>query len=204
MYFGAASRRACGRAVAAGARAYAPAFGHICHRVQSPFRMHRCVYHVHAWRLPVASARSPSRPPIVARRARPHARAVRGRSIDSTKVQALPESLGRCKLLERLCVPRPSPPPCTFTAVPAPQCCAWRCRAERRTARRRMRRRRRCRSSAAAEPRARMAGARSRPARGRDGPEPPGAAARSARREAHNTELAALPAAAEWPSLKTL
>jgi hypothetical protein len=36
------------------------------------------------------------------------------------------------------------------------------------------------------------------------GPEPPGAAARSARRFASNTELAALPAAADWPNLKTL
>ncbi len=40
----------------------------------------------------------------------PHARAVRGRFISSTKVQALPESLGQCKLLETLCVPRPPPP----------------------------------------------------------------------------------------------
>jgi hypothetical protein len=36
------------------------------------------------------------------------------------------------------------------------------------------------------------------------GPEPPGAAARLARRYASNTELAALPAAADWPSLKSL
>ncbi len=46
VYFGAASRHACGRAFAAGARAGAPAC--ICFRVQSPFRMHRCAYHVHA------------------------------------------------------------------------------------------------------------------------------------------------------------
>jgi hypothetical protein len=38
----------------------------------------------------------------------------------------------------------------------------------------------------------------------RGGPEPPGAAARSARRDAGNTELAALPAAADWPKLKIL
>jgi hypothetical protein len=38
----------------------------------------------------------------------------------------------------------------------------------------------------------------------RGGPEPPGAAARLARRDASNTELAALPAAADWPSLKHL
>ncbi len=35
----------------------------------------------------------------------PHARAVRGRVIRFTKVRALPESLGQCKLLEELCVP---------------------------------------------------------------------------------------------------
>jgi hypothetical protein len=45
MYFGAASRRACARAVAAGARAGAPALGCICLRVQSPLRTHRCAYH---------------------------------------------------------------------------------------------------------------------------------------------------------------
>ncbi len=38
----------------------------------------------------------------------------------------------------------------------------------------------------------------------RGGPEPPGAAARLARRYASNTELAALPAAADWPKLKKL
>jgi hypothetical protein len=36
------------------------------------------------------------------------------------------------------------------------------------------------------------------------GPEPPGAAARSARREASNSELAALPAVVDWPKLKSL
>ncbi len=51
----------------------------------------------------------------------PHARAVHGRSIDYTKVQALPEWLGQCKLLEELCVPR-LPPPCAFAAVPALRC----------------------------------------------------------------------------------
>ncbi len=56
----------------------------------------------------------------------------------------------------------------------------------------------------AAEPRARMAGARGRPARVLGGPKPPGAAARWARRSADNTELAALPAAADWPILKYL
>ncbi len=49
-------------------------------------------------------------------------------------------------------------------------------------------------------------GWRARPTRARfwGGPEPPGAAARLARRKAYNTELAALPEAADWPNLKTL
>ncbi len=167
MYFGAASRRACWRAVVAGARA-----GCICVRVQSQFRMHRCVCHahagVHAWSLCMASARLTPHSSVVACRARPHASAVHGRYIAYTKVKALPESLGQCKLLQTLCVPRPPPPPpCAFAAVPALRCCAWRFRAGAPglTARRRMRRRRRCRSSAAVEPHARMAGARGRPAR---------------------------------------
>jgi hypothetical protein len=53
-----------------------------------------------------------------------HARAVRGRRIDDTKVKALPESLGQCKLLEELCVAPAAPPPCAFAAVPALRCCA--------------------------------------------------------------------------------
>jgi hypothetical protein len=74
--------------------------------------MYRCVYHAHAgvcvramrrdflWLRPDSSPRLP----IGARRARPHARAVRGRSIYGTKVKALPEWLGKCTLLEELCV----------------------------------------------------------------------------------------------------
>ncbi len=94
-----------------------------------------------------------------------------GRSIASTKVRALPESLGRCKLLEELCVPRPPPPPpFASAAVPVLRCC-------------------------------RGAGAALRV---RGGPEPPGAAALVARRDVSNTELAALPAAADWPNLKIL
>ncbi len=61
-------------------------------------RMHGCVYHAHAgvcacnaWRLP--SAYSAPRLSIFP-----------GRSITATKVKALPEWLGRCKLLEILCV----------------------------------------------------------------------------------------------------
>jgi hypothetical protein len=80
-----------------------------------------------------------------------------------------------------------------------------RCRAWRwgRTARRWMRRR--CRSSAVGRA-PRTHGWRARPDRRavRGGPGPPGAAARWARRDASNTELAALPAAADWPSLKIL
>jgi hypothetical protein len=54
----------------------------------------------------------------------PHARAVRGRHIRATKVKALPESLGRCKLLETLCVPPAALPLFAFAAVPARRCCA--------------------------------------------------------------------------------
>ena len=50
----------------------------------------------------------------------------------------------------------------------------------------------------------RIACARGRPARVSGGPEPLGAAALVARRYAFDTELAALPAAVDWPNLKTL
>jgi hypothetical protein len=136
----------------------------------------------------------------------PHARAVRGRVIHSTKVTALPESLGQCKLLETLCVPRP----------PGRRARLRRCRryasaralprrALGRTTRRwTRRRRRRCRSSASAEPRARIiSNAADRRACG-VGRKPPGAAARLARRDASNTDIAALPSAVDWPSLQTL
>jgi hypothetical protein len=208
MYFGATSRRACGRAVAAGARAGAPVFGCIGLRVQSPLRTRRWAYHAHAMRglLSMASARSPPRLPIVARRVRPHARAVRGRSISFTKVQALPEWLGQCKLLETLCVPRRAAAvrvcggagAALLTrgaaapgagAAPLGVGCGGGGVAGRRLS---------------AEPtHAWLARAADRPAV-RGGPEPPGAAARWARREAHYTELAALPAVADWPSLKYL
>ena len=49
--------------------------------------------------------------------------AVRGRSIGGTKVKALPEWLGRCKLLETLCV-RARPPPCAFRLRCAAAACA--------------------------------------------------------------------------------
>jgi hypothetical protein len=122
----------------------------------------------HAWRLSMASARSSARPPIVARRAR----AARARG--ARQVHLLHEGEGAPRVarpVQALGVavrPAAPPPPCAFAAVPALRCCAWRCRAGRwgRAARRWMRRRRRCRSSAAAEPCARMAGARGRPARG--------------------------------------
>ncbi len=99
----------CGGCARGGARVEC-----ICLRVQSPLRMHRCVYHahalnrvcIHAWRLSMA-LNQPVRPhdcPLVRGGRGPHAHAVRGRSIYSTKVKALPESLGQCKLLEYLCV----------------------------------------------------------------------------------------------------
>jgi hypothetical protein len=111
----------------------------------------------------------------------PHARAVRGRYIASTKVRALPESLGRCKLLEELCVPHPPPPPCAIAAVPALRCCAKRCRAGALGPH--------CAVSNAAAVALPVVGRRPSPARERlaraadrraigGGPEPPGAAAR--------------------------
>ena len=45
---------------------------------------------------------------------------------------------------------------------------------------------------------------RGRPARVSGGPEPLGGGRTVARRDASNTELAALPAVVEWPSLKYL
>ncbi len=101
--------------------------------------------------------------------------------------------------------PRPPPPspPCAFVAVRA-----LRCRGPRRA----LGRRRAALDAAAAA----LAGAGRatparawlvpafRPTRGRGGPEPLGAAALVARRWAYNTELAALPAAADWPNLKKL
>jgi hypothetical protein len=208
MHFGAPSRRTCGRAFAAGARAGAPALGCICLRVQSPLRMHRCVYHalmcmrVCVRLCEVTSidlARSSARPSIVARRARPQAHLLHegeGAPRVARPVQALGGTV------------RPAPaaqPPCAFAAVPALRCyaCAAACalprRALDRATRRWMLRQRRCRPR-----RARMTGVRGRPARGRGGPEPPGAAVRLGRRYADNTELAALPAAVDWPSLKEL
>ncbi len=203
MYFGAASRHASERAVVAGA----PAWVDICLRVQSPFRMHRCVYHVHAG--VCECTRGGFGPfdhvfPWLCGGRGPHARAVRGSDIAYTKVTALPDSLGQCKLLQFLCVMPAAPPPCAFAAVPALRCCA--CAAAPGAGphqARWMRRRRCCRSSAA--PSQHTHGGRPWPTGALGGvPEPPGAAARLARRDASNIELAELPAAAEWPSLKYL
>jgi hypothetical protein len=96
---------------------------------------------------------------------------VRGRSISSTKVKVLPEWLGRCKLLETLCVRARSPAASRVrggagAALLRVRCCAC----------------------------ADMRWGRSRPS----------AAAVVARRQAGFTELAALPAAADWPNLKEL
>jgi hypothetical protein len=183
MYFGAAPRRACGRAVGcAGARAGAPAwaasasgYNRRSERAGVPItRMRVCLRACavsSAWHLrPVRRHVRPS-----SRGGRgPHARSVHGRSIYATNVHALPESLGRCKLLEELCVPRPPPPPpCAIAAVPARRCCARRCRAGRWAAPRGVG----CGDGGVAgrrptaEPRARTAGARGRPARVRGGPD---------------------------------
>jgi hypothetical protein len=138
----------------------------------------------------------------------PQARAVRGRYIVGTKVEALPEWLGQCTLLEYLCVPRPPPPPpCACAAVPAaallrvalPRRALGPSRAALAAAAAALPVVGRRPSPAhawlarAADRRAFAVG-RSRPAR------PHG----WARRFADNTELAALPAAADWPSLKRL
>jgi hypothetical protein len=139
-------------------------------------------------------------------RARPHARAVRGRYIGSTKVGALPETLGQCKDLEELCVRAAA----AAVRVRGGFGAALLLRALPRRA---LGWRRAALDAAAAmlpvvgRGRAMRAHCwRQRPDRRVVGlgPEPPGAAARSARRSASNSELAALPAAAEWPKLKLL
>ncbi len=96
--------------------------------------------------------------------------------------------------------PASAPPPCAFALPRA------RCRAGRRAGPRGVG----CGGGGvagrrpSAEPRARMAGARGRPARdrGRAGAAPRGR--KGAGRYADNSELAALPAEVEWPKLKTL
>jgi hypothetical protein len=138
----------------------------------------------------------------------PHARAVRGRDIASTKVRALPEWLGQCKLLGELCVPRPPPPPPVRVRGGAGAALLREAPPRRALGPHSAA----LDAAAAALPVVRVAGAprthgwRARPtgARFGVGPEPPGAAARWARRYAHNSELAALPAAADWPNLKEL
>jgi hypothetical protein len=113
--------------------------------------------------------------------------AVGGRWISSSKVKALPDWLGQCKLLENLCVHsrRHAAVRVCGGAGAALRCWAWGCRGGRWAACAHVRR-------------PRPTGAF------RGGPEPPGAAARVARRDASNIELAELPAAADWPNLKTL
>ncbi len=130
-----------------------------------------------------------------------------GRNIASTKVKALPESLGQCELLETLCVPRPAAAAvrvrggagAALLRVALPRRALGPSRAA-------------LDATAAALP---VVGRRPSPAHAwlaraadrravRGGPEPPGAAARLARRSAERTELAALPVAADWPNLKTL
>jgi hypothetical protein len=101
---------------------------------------------VHAWRPSMASACSTPRLPVGASQVDLHHEGA-GAPRLARPVQALggtvrPAARGRCARLRR-------------------------CRAPGRATRRWMRRRRRCRSSAAAEPRSRMAAARGRPARGK-------------------------------------
>jgi hypothetical protein len=135
---------------------------------------------VHAWRLSMASARSSPRLSTVARRARAaHAR-------DARQVDLLHEGKGAPRVarpVQALGVPvrrarrRPAALRVSGGAGAALLRMALPRHALGRTTRRWMRRRR-GRSSAAAEAHARRFGARGRPARGRGGPEPPGAAAR--------------------------
>ncbi len=114
-----------------------------------------------------------------------HARAVHGRYIRATKVKALPESLGQCKLFISLCVPPPPP---------------------------RRERVRLCRSKwgccgrlperwAVVQGRARRCDAAGR---GLPSRAAPWRVCTGADRDASRTELAALPAAVEWPDLTTL
>ncbi len=121
------------------------------------------------------------------------ARAVRRRIISSTKVKALPESLGQCTLLEELCVP---PAACTRGGAGLGLLCGA-CRARRRAAPSR-------RSVAVSCGLLRRLPGPTEFTRVRDGAETARAAARLARRSASRTELAALPAVVDWPNLKTL
>jgi hypothetical protein len=154
----------------------------ICLRVQSPFRMHRCVYRAHAR---VCAC-------MVARRAR----AARARGARQEHRRHEGEGAPRVARQQHAAG---SPVRPAARRRPSPRCRA--CAAAPRARPHR----------AAASPvvgrgrhRARTAGARGRPARVGGGPEPLGAAARLARRRASVTELAALPAAVVWPKLKTL
>ncbi len=212
MYFGAASRYACGCGVVASARADAPALGASAlgynrrsERIGVPITRNAgvCAFvpDLLLWLRPVR----PAHLPIVARRARPHARAARGRDISSTKVKALPESLGNCTNLASLCV-RCCPPPvhvrggagAALLRVALPRRVLGPGRAALYAAAALLL------VAGRAEPRARMSSARGQPARLEGWA---GAARRGhtvARRDASNTELAALPAVVDWPNLREL
>jgi hypothetical protein len=135
MYFGAASRRACGRAFAAAAPAWAASALAYNHRSEctgvSITRLRVCVCACvtsFAWLRPFRPHGCPS----VRGGRGPHARAVLyGRFISGTRVTALPESLGQCKLLEYLCVPRPPPRCARSRRCRRVRCCRVRCRAGR-------------------------------------------------------------------------
>jgi hypothetical protein len=115
MYFGAAYRRACGRAfvrmrarVRPRGAASALGYNRRSERAGVPItrmRVCACLRGDFPWLRPVR----PHVGPLSRGGRGPHACAVRGRWISSTKVKALPEWLGRCKDLEELCVLRPPP-----------------------------------------------------------------------------------------------
>ena len=68
------------------------------------FSMHRCVYVCgYVCLVILMDSRIQSNICLFAQRERPHAPVVHGRHIGSTKVTALPESLGKCTSLEALC-----------------------------------------------------------------------------------------------------
>jgi hypothetical protein len=165
-------------------------------------RMHRCAYQAHkrvcacnAWRLYVASARSSQRPPIVARRAR----AARARG--ARQVHLLHEGQGAPRVARPVqALAEPVRPAGRSAALRVRGGAGAGCRATPRSVVYGGGGAVGSRPSPAC---ACLASAADRRAVG-GGPEPPGAAARLARRSASNTELAALPAAVDWPFLSSL
>ncbi len=213
MYFGAASRRACGRAVAAGARAGAPAwltsasgYSRRSERIGVPITRMRvclraCVATFHG-----CGAFDRTSAHCCTAGAGARARGAR-------QVHPLHEGEGAPRVARPVQAlgatvrpPPPPPPPCAFAAVRALRRCA--CAAAPGAGPHR------AASDAAAavlpvvgrRPSPRAHGWHPRPTGAREGvgPSRPARPHRLARRSASNTELAALPAAADWPNLKTL